>query len=502
MPVRGSETVLAYQAISRATPGGFMVESPVTPARPAHPSSESVTGQVHLGRAKLNSADGARFYESEAFVPPLRADIGEKVARAPELDAMGDESRQDSLIALFEEARFVSAQVMGVRELAQLKLNGVDARAADVMGRLKALSTSQELLIRQMDQANGAPIASMVEKLQALYKRHTDSLTKYETLMGAALLKAAREWQGGIWSLKQVNSANNAELFAMNAIRFGHVIGTEFTKADLDPDSTEGHNFTKLFTAKHPAYLRAIDAASEYIACIPVDKWDEPFQQFNDLWFKSAFARLEVGHKLAASLCLTDVPDDFPVEAPWEAWSLVIPDGLLQPIAGNVYARVWCLGTHPMFAVTRDGRLYPVGDPTGELNDFDRELLRVHGAIKNLVRGACLALSNPQDFTKERSKSSGSSSKKHRSGPPELEQARFLLSAPVQIDCREHLTEYLRGTKKGASPKVQFLVRGHWANQPYGPKSSLRKRIWRQPFWKGPEESRVLLRQHKVGQDD
>lgn len=48
------------------------------------------------------------------------------------------------------------------------------------------------------------------------------------------------------------------------------------------------------------------------------------------------------------------------------------------------------------------------------------------------------------------------------------------------------------------SPTVQFLVRGHWRQQAHGPGHSLRKPIWIEPFWKGPEEARVLLRQHRV----
>ncbi len=61
------------------------------------------------------------------------------------------------------------------------------------------------------------------------------------------------------------------------------------------------------------------------------------------------------------------------------------------------------------------------------------------------------------------------------------------------------LHEVMTGkTRNGASPKVQFLVRGHPKMQAHGAGHLLRKKIWVQPFWKGPEGGRVLLRQHKV----
>lgn len=42
------------------------------------------------------------------------------------------------------------------------------------------------------------------------------------------------------------------------------------------------------------------------------------------------------------------------------------------------------------------------------------------------------------------------------------------------------------------------IVRGHWRQQAHGPARALRKTLWIQPFWKGPEESRVLLRTYKA----
>lgn len=225
---------------------------------------------------------------------------------------------------------------------------------------------------------------------------------------------------------------------------------------------------------------------------------------FSVAWMRSGFAKLEIGHKLAASLALTDVPDDIEVQAPWHAWSLVLPPGLFGE--EEHFARVWCMGTSPRFVVgdsgwiagpiTRDMVLpdTPTSNPLGRA---------VMVAINSLVRGCCLALSNPDDYRKHRTSSASVKPKRERSGEPDFGATRFLLSAPITIDMRTHLLDTIRGkrTGGGGSPTVQFLVRGHWRNQAHGPGRSLRKQIRIEPFWKGDENARVLLRNYKTKED-
>lgn len=234
------------------------------------------------------------------------------------------------------------------------------------------------------------------------------------------------------------------------------------------------------------------------------------FACFLHEWRESSYARLEVSHKLAASLCLTDVPDEVEVRAPWQAWSLVVPDGLLN------IARVWMRGLEPIVALKRDGTALLLGDARiaeEELLEFvqarDEDFQQRHeddfyprlekldervlAMLDSLVKGCCLALRSPEAFEKKRSLSR----KKRRCVAPDFDQARYMLSAPVKIDLREHVRTLLRNGH-GVGPKVQFLVRGHWRNQACGPKQSLRKTIWIEPFWKGPEETRILLRGHRV----
>jgi len=207
-------------------------------------------------------------------------------------------------------------------------------------------------------------------------------------------------------------------------------------------------------------------------------------------WRASAFARLEVSHKLAAALCLTDITDSDEIRAPWSAWSLLIPNGLFGE---NGVARVWCIDKTPIVLAFPSGLLlqWSVENAGGQAQ-IDM--------IRALILGSCAALSDP-DRLKQSGRWGNTSSaqpKQRRHGPPP-EGARYVLAQPVSIDLREAVLDSIGGKhRSGASPKVQFLVRGHWRNQAHGPGRTLRVFRWIEPFWKGPPETRILLRSHKV----
>jgi hypothetical protein len=211
-------------------------------------------------------------------------------------------------------------------------------------------------------------------------------------------------------------------------------------------------------------------------------------------WRDSAFARLEVSHKLAAALCLTDVPSDTDLHAPWKAWSLVVPDGLIGPAQP---ARLWCLGLEPLLIVTAKGKV-EVWSESAVGGSVAAELLR------SLVRSACVVLSDP-DRRKSDGTWSGATSRPQRSprpaGPPP-EGSRYMLAQPVTIDLRETVREALSGRHGGGGiPRHQFLVRGHPRQQAWGPHHSLRRYKWIEPYWKGDPEARILLRGLQVKDD-
>jgi len=63
---------------------------------------------------------------------------------------------------------------------------------------------------------------------------------------------------------------------------------------------------------------------------------------------------------------------------------------------------------------------------------------------------------------------------------------------------RKAVVEY--GKHGGKSPTVQCVVAGHWKMQPCGPGGSERKRIFIEPYWRGPEDAPIAIRPHVLKQ--
>jgi hypothetical protein len=253
----------------------------------------------------------------------------------------------------------------------------------------------------------------------------------------------------------------------------------------------------QVFLGRHAASDHLMEPSFNAVAQAGLaDERNVLVMRFLAKWEESAFARLEVSHKLAAALCLTDVGSEIELHAPWEAWSLLLPDGLFgesQP------ARLWCLATEPTHIVTAAGKVEPcdaanVGGPVA------LEMLQ------GLVRAVCVVLSDPER-RKAEGKWGGNMSmstargKRPTGAPPE--GARYVLAQPVTIDLREAVREASSGMRRGGGgiPKHQFLVRGHPRQQAWGPHHSLRRYKWIEPYWKGDPEARILLRGHRVEED-
>lgn len=263
-----------------------------------------------------------------------------------------------------------------------------------------------------------------------------------------------------------------------------------------------------VFAYKSSAVRKLLEKTS---GCLKGMPYSSHVQDFGTAWMHSGFPKLEVGHKLAASLAMTDVPDDIEVMAPWNAWSLIVPPGLFGEKPGDeTYARIWCVGAEPRFFILNTGGICGPFDRKGFLDMFAdeaKDVSNVGKALDSLIRGACLALSNPSDYKKQtlKEKAAGGVKKPQRDGDPDFTTSRFILSAPVMVDARPHLLDFLAGKRKssgGGSPTVQFFVRGHWRNQAHGPRMSLRKQLRIEGYWKGPEAGNVLLRNYKVKDDE
>lgn len=120
---------------------------------------------------------------------------------------------------------------------------------------------------------------------------------------------------------------------------------------------------------------------------------------------------------------------------------------------------------------------------------------RLVRALARLVVGICHLAEKPNAMRRKSTKK-----KQHNrwrfSKLPLTTEYVLAPDIPVKFDCSEAIGAYLRGDRK-ALPRFQYLVRGHWRNQAHGTGRIDRKRIWIQPYWKGPEDMPRLFREHR-----
>jgi hypothetical protein len=294
----------------------------------------------------------------------------------------------------------------------------------------------------------------------------------------------------------------------------------------------------KLFEHSYKHSQNDVEAAQH------LDEWtrkqDPDFLDFTELeqnrnvmfmtarWADQAFPVVTLGEKFCAALIATHIPADMldEVEAPWHAFTIEVPGKLLSLFDSEMMQRTrvvrilvhrrvredgvreWCWiglgerGQHiwrsgtareiiqPVEFRKQERDLYEEGDVAFE-DDVHRDE-RLYVLVSRLVLNVCLAVSEP-----EMVRPVGASHKRTgtgRHGPPE--QRVFQVGRPISLDCRSAIREYVEGERSVREMTVQSLIRGHWKRQPYGPKLSLRRRQWIEPYWRGPEDAPIAVRPH------
>jgi len=249
-------------------------------------------------------------------------------------------------------------------------------------------------------------------------------------------------------------------------------------------------------------------------------------------WVDQGCPRVVFDSKYASLLMATDVGRDMvdKIVFPWKAFLLEMPEGLLSITDAEdvlhgirkVYVHVMRAERHDfdtlnVVAMTEHGlQLWRHGLKPEELTtakvcgagnwDFgfktDSRDDRVLNLVGRLVISMCVAMSDPDNYRKQkpgRKKKGRRTNGKPKTKTSELPEIQtFVIGRPTKINCRQALVDYVEGRGTRKSPTVRFLVRGHWKFQPYGPGRSLRKLIQIEPYWKGPEEAKILARTVKM----
>lgn len=250
-------------------------------------------------------------------------------------------------------------------------------------------------------------------------------------------------------------------------------------------------------------------------------------------WFRAGLPKVVIGHKHAAALMCTRMPQDVAPELlmPWSAFMVDVPDGLIPVhdtpgmhvrhvglmkvhlpasyVGGNPDARgsikCVCIGSDPTGSLgyrTSIATIFEAVDDLRELAARADKYDCIDGGqpmclALRLLLGVVAELNQPREAATI--ESSGSRPRTNRRGEPIV--TTFTLARDISVDCRAAVREYISGSR-GSSPTVQSLVRGHWKKQPCGAARSDRKLIFVEPYWRGPETAPIALRAHVLGRNE
>lgn len=242
-------------------------------------------------------------------------------------------------------------------------------------------------------------------------------------------------------------------------------------------------------------------------------------------WYEYGQPVVQIADKLAASL-LTSPPNKLSVSRfrlPFRSFVMRLPANLLfilnsagdpESVRSIAVAQVVANpdGHRQLFyqAYTETGvSLWGHGKDTWELLNshanvdevmpFDSEVTdldeRNTMLCRRLIVNTCLLMTDPSNYC-ETGPGHRLFSKRRQRWEKNPTIRSFVLTTKVNHDFRQTVRDYARGT--GKKINVQSFVIGHWKSQPYGPKNSKRKTIFVEPYWRGPEDAPIALREHMV----
>ena len=232
-------------------------------------------------------------------------------------------------------------------------------------------------------------------------------------------------------------------------------------------------------------------------------------------WGRHGAQSVELPHTYAAALMATDPYGAIDDEAlPWPCFEIIVPEGLLHSSHGPVFSLLVCTPPPDLkFVHSVDGvhatklmLCYHDSASGGVLNmrgiDWlckehcaisERRLLdegleelfdpsletRLWAMLQRLAANVIIAINTKR---KDKPEAYPSRPMREKHGNPKANLHR--LGAPLKIDFRNHISEFVTGIKRSA-PSTTTLVRGHYRHQAYGPKWSQHRWIRIEPFLKG-----------------
>lgn len=254
-------------------------------------------------------------------------------------------------------------------------------------------------------------------------------------------------------------------------------------------------------------------------------------------WAEAAYPTIQLPHTYAAGLMATNLSKEIAdeIRLPFPAILIDVPSGLLDleaetgarfPITRILVTRMpnkliqgigwayialtqtpltfWRFGckTEDMLGIG-DWETHKSANP--EFNPFAQPITdrdeRLGNLIGRLILNVCLALTDPANIKPigPGHKAHAQAHRRRQPGPPVVRN--FQVGKPLKHDFRGLVTAYLHGEREYRELSVQTLVAGHWKRQLYGEARALRKTIWIEPYWRGPEDAPIIQRPHVLGKE-
>lgn len=268
----------------------------------------------------------------------------------------------------------------------------------------------------------------------------------------------------------------------------------------------------------------------------------EMFVAVGQSWASSGFPQISLPHKLAAALMATSVPEEHiaEIEQPWLTFMVAVPNGILPPcLIDGKSVDITHVGLTHLIGAGGDGKPAPVLfmlsdtgpgrmaswisyhamsslsaliDPAwfgGGQNiagaDPSFDFSQGFCLIGRLLLGVMIEIDNPSHQERIRQGpppvTSKPSNPRGRGNEPRTWTVE--IRRDVRVDLRRWVREQIQGKtlgRPGKAPSVQVLVRGHHKRQRCGPHGMERRWIHVEPYWRGPLDAPIAVREHKIAE--
>lgn len=286
--------------------------------------------------------------------------------------------------------------------------------------------------------------------------------------------------------------------------------------------------------SRFPKLVRSIEELNDQnLALARLTRWHTLAH-----WADQGFNVFDLTHSLTAGMLLTQTEGNWNSEAklPFATTLLRIQDGFLSTTAEGTRYWINYIWVHKFISTSTDDgpgegcitwvlgsrnaqtllagqcRLSElndllsrgedfateVEDPTVNLVMGDQDHETVKSAMRLVSNFCCWLSAQPPGAVR-----SDASSKKQRTGN-ESWPTTWFVGRDVKLPSgfiKAAQDVSTGNTSKGVPGwrlRLQHIVRGHWRNQACGPNYEERKRIWIEPFWKGPEGEAAWVHLYKA----